>query len=103
MRAEQKSNVKNSIGRLMFVGLAVVLQVVWIVLMFIRLNRYSNAIHMFFSIVATIVVLRIYVKSENTAFKLPWIILILAAPGAGIVYLRTLRTQRSQQRDADTL
>lgn len=87
----------------MFVGLAVVLQVVWIVLMFIRLNRYSNAIHMFFSIVATIVVLRIYVKSENTAFKLPWIILILAAPGAGIVYLRTLRTQRSQQRDADTL
>ena len=71
MRAEQKSNVKNSIGRLMFVGLAVVLQVVWIVLMFIRLNRYSNAIHMFFSIVATIVVLRIYVKSENTAFKLP--------------------------------
>ena len=84
MRAEQKSNVKNSIGRLMFVGLAVVLQVVWIVLMFIRLNRYSNAIHMFFSIVATIVVLRIYVKSENTAFKLPWIILILAAPVLGL-------------------
>lgn len=30
MRTEQKSNVKNSVGRLVFVGLSLLLQVLWI-------------------------------------------------------------------------
>ena len=38
MRTEQKSNVKNSVGRLVFVGLSLLLQVLWILLLFLRLN-----------------------------------------------------------------
>ena len=37
MRTEQKSNVKNSVGRLVFVGLSLLLQVLWILLLFLRL------------------------------------------------------------------
>ena len=33
MRTEQKSNVKNSVGRLVFVGLSLLLQVLWILLL----------------------------------------------------------------------
>ena len=40
MRTEQKSNVKNSVGRLVCVGLSLLLQVLWILLLFLRLNAY---------------------------------------------------------------
>ena len=50
MRTEQKSNVKNSVGRLVFVGLSLLLQVLWILLLFLRLNAYSTAISLCFSV-----------------------------------------------------
>lgn len=84
MRTEQKSSVKNSIGRLIFVGLSVLLQVAWIVVLFVRLNEYSELINLLTALIAAAVVLRIYVRSENTAFKLSWIILILLSPLMGL-------------------
>lgn len=84
MRAEQKSNVKNSIGRLGVTGISIIIQVLWIIFLFIRLNRYSTVISLFSSILALIVVLHIYGKRSNAAFKMPWIILILAFPVAGL-------------------
>lgn len=47
MRTEQKTSVKNSIGRLVFVGISVLLQVIWIINLFLWLNRYSAAISFF--------------------------------------------------------
>lgn len=38
---------KNSIGRLVFVGISVLLQVIWIINLFLWLNRYSAAISLF--------------------------------------------------------
>ena len=71
MRAEQKSNVKNSIGRLGVTGISIIIQVLWIIFLFIRLNRYSTAISLFSSILALIVVLHIYGRRSNAAFKMP--------------------------------
>lgn len=84
MRAEQKSNVKNSVGRLVFAGLSLLLQVFWILLLLMKLNDYSTAISLCFSVAALLVVLHIYDKHENAAFKMPWIILILAFPVLGL-------------------
>ena len=67
MRTEQKSNVKNSVGRLVFVGLSLLLQVLWILLLFLRLNAYSTAISLCFSVGAFLVALSIYAKHENAA------------------------------------
>ena len=84
MRAEEKTNVRNSITRVFFAGLLFALQVYWIVLVAIRLNRYSTAIAGITGLLALILALRINSGSENAAFKMPWIILILVFPVFGI-------------------
>jgi cardiolipin synthase len=84
MRTEEKSKMKNSIGRLIFVALSVLLQIVWIVSMVVRLNKYSSIISLATSLVALIVVLRIYAVQGNPAFKMSWIMLILIFPVMGL-------------------
>lgn len=83
MRTEA-ATVKNSIGRLMFAFLSFLIQVFWSVTLALWLNTYSAVIGMLFTIVAIAVVMRIYCGQGNAAFKLPWIILILAFPVLGI-------------------
>ena len=84
MRTEQKSNVKNSVSRLATVTLLVILQVWWMVFVMIRVNDYSALIATLTKILALIVVLGIYGRHVNSAFKLPWIMLILVFPVIGL-------------------
>lgn len=98
MRAEQKSNVKNSVGRLTFVGISMLIQIVWIVILFIRLNEYSAGISMFTSILTLLVVLIIYGKHTNAAFKMPWIILILVFPILGLCIYAVFGNSRSTRK-----
>lgn len=84
MRTEEKTSVKNSIGRLVFVAISVLLQVVWILFLFMKLNDYSAWISLLSGIIALIVVLRLYGERTNAAFKMPWIMLILAFPVMGV-------------------
>ena len=84
MRAEEKTNVRNSITRVVFAGLMFALQVYWIVLVAVRLNRYSTVIAAVTGLLALILALRINSGTENAAFKMPWIILILVFPVFGI-------------------
>lgn len=84
MRTEEKTNVKNSIGRLVIVALAFLIQVGWIVSLFLWLSEYSAAINLLCTIAAALLVLRIYGKHQLSAFKMPWIILILAFPILGL-------------------
>lgn len=84
MRAESKGNVKNSVGRLIFAGLAFCLQTGWIVLIFVRLNAYSATVSLISSFLAFFLALWVYGKPSNAAFKMPWIMLILVFPVLGI-------------------
>ena len=84
MRSEVKGNVKNSIGRIAFAALAVLLQIGWILILMIKLYQYSSVISLLTSLFALVVALRIYGKHTNTAFKMPWIIVILAFPVFGL-------------------
>lgn len=84
MRTEEKTSVKNSVGRLVFVGVSVLIQVVWIIILLMWLNKYSTWISLASSVIALIVVLRIYGMHENSAFKMPWIMLIMAFPVMGL-------------------
>lgn len=88
MRAEERTNVRNSVGRLVFAGLCILLQLSWLLLLVLRLNEYSAVISAISSIITAAVVLRIYGKHENAAFKMPWIILLLVFPVMGLcIYL----------------
>ena len=84
MRSEVKGNVKNSIGRIAFAALAVLLQIGWILVLMIKLYQYSSVISLLTSLFALLVALRIYGKHANAAFKMPWIIVILAFPVFGL-------------------
>lgn len=83
MRAEEGS-VKNSIGRAAFVFFAVLSQVIWILVLVLRLNSYSTVISLITTVVTLIVVLWMYNTKMPMGFKLPWIMLILAFPVLGL-------------------
>ncbi len=74
----------NGILRAVFVGLSVLLQVGWILLIILELNKYSTAIALLSSVVASIAVLRLYSRDANSAYKMPWIMVIMALPVMGL-------------------
>ena len=76
--------VRNSIPRIIFVALAVLLQVAWLMALVLRFNTYSNWIAAASTIIALVVVVRLYSKHTSPAFKLPWIMLIMALPVMGL-------------------
>ena len=102
MTAEQKTSVQNSIGRLIFVGLCILLEVLWIVLLCIRLNEYSTLLSIATRLAALAIVLGLYGKHINAAFKMPWMLLLLAFPVLGVcLYLlmgRSGATRRMARR-----
>lgn len=75
---------RNSIIRILFVGISVIAQVGWILLLVLRLNEYSAQISLLTSILALLLVLRIHSHHTNAALKMPWIMLILALPAMGL-------------------
>lgn len=52
--------------------------------MFLRLSKYSVAINLVCEAAALLLVLHIYGKHQNSAFKMPWIILLLTFPLLGL-------------------
>ena len=86
MRSEQKGNVKNSIGRLALAALAIFIQIFWLAFLIVKLNKYSAAISLVTGLLALLLVLRIYSRGGNSAFKTLWIILILAFPVLGVSF-----------------
>lgn len=90
MEREQECIKKNHNGikRLVFSALAILLQIIFVICLFTRLNRYAAAINMVTSILVFILVLSIYGKEQTASIKAPWIILILAFPVMGVtIYL----------------
>ena len=74
----------NSILRAAFVALAVIIQIVWLMLLILRLNQHSAWISLLTSLLTVVVVVKIYSRHTNSAMKMPWIMLIMAFPIAGM-------------------
>lgn len=77
MRSSSRTEVHNSVFRMVMTILAILLQLGWLILMFVRLNEYSVVINFCVTLLAAVLVLHIYGKHWLSAFKLPWIILML--------------------------
>ena len=84
MESGKKKKSGNGIVRAVIVGISLVLQVGWLLLVIYRLNRYSALISLLSSLLAALAVLRLYSKNQNGAYKLPWIMLIMALPVMGL-------------------
>lgn len=85
MSTEEKTNVRNSVSRLIFVGLSILIQIGWLILLVVGLNRHSAWISLVSSLLAAILVLHIYISRTNAAFKMPWIVLLLLFPPLGLL------------------
>lgn len=82
-RSEKRGANKTSIWRLTIVGLVLLITVVAIVLLYIYLDNTFAIIYVIFRIIAVLVVLTLFGREWNSAFKLPWIMFILLTPVVG--------------------
>lgn len=76
---------KRTVGRVLSVGLAVLFQVLWIILVVLVLGKRYPFVTTLIDIISVVVILWLVSKDINPAYKLAWTILILAVPVAGAV------------------
>ena len=87
---EKRKKSGNSILRACIVAVSLLLQIGWLLLIILELNLYSTYISLITSVIASLAVLRLYTKDTNSAYKLPWIMIILSLPVMGLsLYLMT--------------
>jgi len=77
-------SIKNSVGRMAFVAISLLLQIGWIVSLITRANRYYPYITLITELLALVVVVRIHSRYRNSASKISWIVLIMFFPVLGL-------------------
>ena len=83
-----KKLIKLLLSRLFIVGILIVLQIVWLLIVFMRLSNYSVIIRIAFMVLSILVALWIINKRDNPAYKLAWMLPILLLPLlGGLLYL----------------
>lgn len=94
--------LKVIFGRVLFTVLCLIVQLVWLIGLVWKLNEYYVWFSVVMDIIALVVVLRINAKSDFSAARLVWTIIILALPVFGItLYLmfgRSGITKRTRAR-----
>ena len=80
----KRKHSSNSILRMVFVGLSLLFQLGWMLLLILKLNEYSLWISLVTGILSVTVVLRLYSRQTTAAMKMPWIMLIMALPVMGL-------------------
>ena len=89
MASQKRKKSGNSILRAVFVALSFLLQLGWILVQILALNN-SPYIAALTSIIAIVAVLKLSSKHTDAAYKMPWIMLIMAMPIMGLsLYLIT--------------
>ena len=83
MASQKRKRSGNSILRAVFVALSFMLQLGWILVQILALNN-SPYIAAATQLIAVLAVLKLYSKPTNGAYKLPWIMLIMAMPIMGL-------------------
>ncbi len=81
---ENKSSTKNGVKRLVFVVIAILLEVLINVALVIFLGVYQEWIMILLHIAAAALVLYIYNEDKTASIKMPWIILVMAMPVLGL-------------------
>lgn len=75
-------------NRILITTLLLLVQITWLVLFLIKLTSYSAWINAGFRVLSVLIILFIIRKDENSAYKIGWIILIMALPlFGGLFYL----------------
>ena len=110
---KRRKTALTGIARMVFVAVALVVQLLWILVRLKLLNDYSHWISVVTAALSLLVILKLNSKYTNSAMKMPWIMLIMAFPVMGLcMYLlfellgdpgvsRQLRAVRAHLRQDD--
>lgn len=83
-----KKLINILLSRLVVVGILILLQVVWLLVVFFHFSNYSVLIRIFLMVLSILVALWIINKKDNPAYKLAWLVPILLLPLlGGLMYL----------------
>ncbi|WP_292214266.1 cardiolipin synthase [Butyrivibrio sp.] len=82
---EKKAAVKNGVQRMVIAVLSVVINSLLVVWGVIWLNNTWHWLSMLLTVISVLVVLGIYSMYKTASIKMPWIMLIMAMPVAGLV------------------
>lgn len=81
---ESRKKSQNGVKRLIFCGIAIILQALFMVIVFTKLNAYAPVIDVGTRVFSVILILHIYGQNKTSSMKMPWIILIMAFPIMGV-------------------
>ena len=84
VQMKKKFYWSNAIPRAIFVGISILLQVAWILLTILVLNESVPWLEGLTRLLSVAVVLYLNSKHTNAAYKIPWIMLIIAMPVMGL-------------------
>ena len=82
-KAVHREDQKNSVGRLLFVVFAVLLQIFWFYLVIVRLTENYIFIATGLRILSVLAIFYIIGKRTNASIKLTWVVFIMAMPILG--------------------
>ena len=103
---DHSTTVKNGVLRVGFGTIAIVVEIAWLVAVFLGLNQYYFWVEAATKAFSIVLVLALYSMNKNAAIKLTWILLILISPIFGIVLYLLVglsgTTKRMKQRFART-
>jgi len=83
---ETRANVKNGVIRMIFALLSIAIEIVLIILIIIGMSKEFVWFSAAFSLLGLAVVLGLYGKKQSASIKMPWILLILLVPVAGLAF-----------------
>ena len=83
---ENKTAIKNSVGRIIVFGLMVIAQIVGFIVLLVYLGHSFPPVDIITRAVALIVAIGINGRDHNGVFKLIWVIVILIIPIPGLLF-----------------
>lgn len=104
---EKEASVKNGVFRMIIAVISIFINVLLFIWGFFWLNKTLWWVSAIMSLISFFVVLGIYSMNRTPSIKLPWIMLILAFPVAGIVFYlivgmnRSTKTMRNRYKKID--
>lgn len=97
-----KSVKKVLLGRVVVVGLAVAIQVTWLLWMMLQFSLKYSILNVLFQVVGTVTALYIINQWSNPAYKIVWTFVILLFPVVGVtiyfVFGRSKLTKKTRER-----
>ncbi|MBQ2064339.1 MAG: cardiolipin synthase [Firmicutes bacterium] len=85
---ETKASVKNGILRLIFVAVAIIVELVWLVYVVNSLEEKYDLVNIGIRVLATVLALAIFSRFQTSNMKIPWLMLIMGFPVIGsVLYL----------------